>query len=233
MRDTVLPLLEEQGVFGVIELLAAEADPLAATRVFGEVVGELYWKQKDLHRTVVLAQAGIQFGLTAAVIANDQDAERAGEIRGVVKGLAYNLAAFVWPGWDEPGIEISAADLAFGREAARLNLRLAHELNKPDLPVSRAYWLVGAHCLSAGEFQEALDQFTTSETYAQKAGASGEILLGKGYRFLAQRLLAPQEAGADASLEQICAQLSETPEGAELAAQLRTSWRVFVQPQVD
>jgi hypothetical protein len=229
MQDTTLQLLDEQGVFGVIEFLAARPDPLAATRTFAEAVGHLYWKQKDIHRTVVMAQAGIQFGLIAAAAASHIDTERAVEIRGVVKGLAFNLASFTWPGWDEPGMEISAAYLAFGREAAALNLRLAHELNKGDLPVSRAFWLVGAHCLTSREFEAAARHFMSAETHAQTAGASEEALLNKGYGCLAAAMLTPQEAGNEGPLVRILAQLSETSDGAGLAAQLQTAWTVLAR----
>ncbi|MCW3098043.1 MAG: hypothetical protein JWL77_3661 [Chthonomonadaceae bacterium] len=229
MRDTTLQLLDEQGVFGVIEFLAARPDPLIATRTFAEVVGHLYWKQKDMHRTVVMAQAGIQFGLTAAIAASHHAPDRAMEIRSVVKGLAYDLGSFTWPGWNEPGIGISAAYLTFGSEAARLNLRFAHDLNKGDLPISRAFWLVGAHCLSSGEFEVAARHFTSAETHAQTAGASEEALLNKGYGCLAAALLTPQEAGNEGPLVRILAQLSETSDGADLAAQLQTAWIVLAR----
>jgi hypothetical protein len=229
MRDTILQLLDEHGTYSVIESLAAQPDSLAATRTFFEVVGNLYWKQKDIYRTVVMAQAGIQFGLTAAVTASSHDPELANEIRGVAKGLAFNLASFTWPGWDEPGIEINPTYLPLGREAAALNLRLAHELNKGDLPVSRAYWLVGAHCLSAGAFQEAADHFTTARTYTDKTEANGESLLCDGYRCLALALLTPQAADNNGPFQHICTQLQEIPNGAELATQLQTAWTVFTR----
>jgi hypothetical protein len=229
MRDSILQILDQQGTYSVIEALAAQPDSLAAAKTFFEVVGHLYWKQKDIHRTVVMAQAGIQFGLTAAVTASSYAPELTNEIRGIAKGLAFNLASFTWPGWDEPGIAISAAYLLFGFEAAALNLRLAHELNKGDLPISRAYWLVGAHALSAGAFQEAADQFTTAKTYSDKVEATAESLLCEGYRCLALALLSPQEIDNGPFL-QIIAQLQETPNGADLAAQLQTAWNVFTQP---
>ena len=46
MRETILQLLDEQGAFSVIERLAAEPDPLAATKTFWEVAKHLYWNSR-------------------------------------------------------------------------------------------------------------------------------------------------------------------------------------------
>jgi len=69
-------------------------------------------------------------------------------LRSTAKGLAYDVGSLTWPGWEEPGIDPTPEDLAFGRECARLNLRLAIELKKPALKISMAYWLVGADALA-------------------------------------------------------------------------------------
>lgn len=228
MRDRALQILEKKGTFETIEFLAAQADPLIATSAFLEVVRHLYWKRKDIQRTVVMAQAGIQFGLTAAIALRDEEAGRAGEIRSAAKALAYDLGSFTWPGWDEPGIEIDAASLAFGREAARLNLRLAQELKKGPLPLSRAFWLVGAHDLARGEWESAIHHFAEAKRGAETAGAAVEVRLAEGYEYLAAALSMPDGSQAVASLQRVQEELMTMQEGgADCAAQLQTAWKVF------
>lgn len=228
MRDRALQILAEQGEFEVIEFLAAQPDSLAVTRAFLEIVRHLYWKQKDIHRTVVMAQAGIQFGLTAAITVSGEESERAGEIRSAAKALAYDLGSFTWPGWDEPGMELSAAYIRFGHEAARLNLRLAQELQKGPLPLSRAFWLVGAHDLVRGERESAIQRFAEAKRGAETAGAAVEVRLAEGYEYLAVALSAPDSSQAVAALQRVQEELATIPDGgADCAAQLQTAWKVF------
>src|SRR5688500_10487115 len=112
---------------------------------------DIYWKQKDLAVTVALLLEGIAKGQAAAAV-NPADAT---QILGTVKAMAFNLASFTWPGWDEAGITITPQQMALGRDAADLNYQLALELNRPPDKVAAAHWLVGAHALAAGEFDRA------------------------------------------------------------------------------
>src|SRR5690348_9280901 len=102
MWDTALRALEEQDTFAAIEYLCRQTDTAAAATAFVELVRHLYWKQKDICRTVWIAQAGIQYALTSEAL-EAQDAEEAVQLRGIAKGLAYDLGSFTWPGWDEAG----------------------------------------------------------------------------------------------------------------------------------
>src|SRR4051794_17432075 len=88
---------------------------------------DAYWKAKDLNGAVALLIDGIACGQAAAK-ANPAEAT---QILGTVKAMAFNLASFTWPGWDEQGITITPEQLAAGRQAAELNYQLALELNRP------------------------------------------------------------------------------------------------------
>ncbi len=79
-----------------------------------------------------------------------EDPELANKLRSGAKGCADDFASYAWSGWDEPGITITQADRAAGFDAARVNLRLAIELERGDLPTSRAHWMVGAYYLETG-----------------------------------------------------------------------------------
>ena len=227
MRDTALRFLYEQDTFAAIEYLSGLPDPVATVRLYSDLVHHLYWEKKDTHRMIVMAQAGIQYGLTAAKACDAQDTDRAGELRGIAKGLAYDLGSFTWPGWDEPGIEIAEAHLRFGLEAAQVNLRLAQELSKGDLPLSRAYWLLGAHFLAIGEKESATARFADATRHAQAAGADAEALLGAGYQCLVSVLASPDDATLRDNLIASQRQLAAMEKGAGLAEQLQTAWKVF------
>ncbi len=226
MRDIALARLNEEDSFAAVEYLAQQPDPAAAVSVFAELVRYLYWQQKDIHRVIVMAQAGIQFGLTTALAQDAYDGNLAAKLRSSAKGLAYDLGSFTWPGWDEPGIILTEEHRRFGREAARVNLRLAHTLKKGDLPLSRACWLLGAHALAAGEMEMAQTHFAEAIRHAQTAGAGEETLLCEGYACLTS-LLTTSEAAKLSDFRAIQERLTSTKEGAGFATQLQTAWKVF------
>jgi len=144
-----------------------------------------YWQEHDLPTSLEIAQEGICIG--------EEEAGGDEEILSWVKRLCYDIASFSWIGWDEAGISPTGEQSRLGLEMARRNLKYAIELNKGNLPTSRAYWMVGAHLLTSGEASRAIDEFEESETYAQLAGAIGEAELAKGFTILA-RLTSGQES---------------------------------------
>jgi hypothetical protein len=182
---------------------------------------DVYWKSKDLNAAVALLLDGIARGQLAA---KDKPAE-ATQILSAVKAMAFNLASFTWPGWDEQGITISAEQLAAGRHAAELNYRLALELNRPADKVAMAHWMVGAHALAAGEHDEALRQFTM---YREKATDDANRYLADGYAAITT--LAARRDGATA-YEQAIARLNalESQDGKFFAQQLQTARKVFLK----
>jgi hypothetical protein len=179
MIDTALTYLVEVDTFTAIEYLDQQDDPLTVANVYSTLVMRLYWEDKNLPAVVAIARAGIQYGLTAAAMASDHDL--AMEIKSVAKEVAYNLASFTWPGWDEPGMIISQSDVAIGLDAAKTNLRLADELKKGDLPLSRAYWMLGRHYLASGHLDKAKACFAKAENFAIAASAEADRLLAQGF----------------------------------------------------
>jgi tetratricopeptide (TPR) repeat protein len=133
----------------------AELEVVAALDDIAKRALDAYWKAKDLPAAVALSQEGIERGQAAAA---ERPAE-ADAILGKVKAMAFNLASFTWPGWDEAGITITSQQMQLGQAAAELNYRLAVELKRPADKVADAHWIVGAHALSAGEYDRALEQF--------------------------------------------------------------------------
>ena len=216
-------------LFSAIENLQSQGTPAEIAERFRILHLDAYWKQKDLPTTIALAQAGILFCLTHARIASNPEATA--HLRAAAKGLAYNLASFTWPGWDEPAIRPTPDQTALGLHAARLNLRLAHELCKPPDKIRAAHWLLGAQLLAAPHathLEEALTQFRQSIP----PESDPDRPLYTGYLLLAQSLL--NQPGARAALRALFDALNSSAEKSAREAhdQLRTAQRIFGIPPV-
>lgn len=226
--EKILALLAAADTFAAIDALhEPSADPNAIAKAYSELVLHLYWQQKDLSAAISMARAGIQYCLHTAAYGNlAPDAAEA--LRGSAKAIAYNLGSFCWPGWDEPGIAVDATALYFGRDAARLNLRLAQELGRGDLPLTRAHWLLGAHHLAAGDTDQAKQSFEASARHAGTAEARAEELLAQGFALLSTLLgQSTEDSHLRTDLNAIKAQLAELENGDEFVKQIDTAGRIF------
>ncbi len=162
--------------------MESTADILQYLEACSKEMKRLYWTDKDLPACLRLGKEGIARGEAAAA----QSQEDAAEILVRVKPLCYDLASFSWIGWDEPGIHPTDADAVLGLEAARKNLKYAIELQRGDLPTSMAHWVLGAHFLTSGRSDEAVEEFVAAENFANAAGANGEAELAVGFALLAR-----------------------------------------------
>jgi hypothetical protein len=204
MDRTLVTALEERDDSAAQRFIEDEPDPARVLAMYHGAIRHLYWNAKDIHTLVRIGCAAIAYGTT-----NDQ-AE-------ALKPIAYDIGSFCWPGWDEPGITIDGDVLAFGAEAAALNLALAVQLNRPPLAHSMAHWLVGAHELAAGRRAEAAASFERSRAIAVDAGDSASELLAVAYAAIARG-----EPWDEVPFEGV-------DDGAELVAQLRTAQHVFAR----
>lgn len=217
--------------FSAVELLCREPDAVAAAKTFSEAANHFYWKDKDLVSSVMLGRAGVQHALTAATRRDLAD-PRALELRGQAKAMAYNLASFTWPGWDEPGIVIGPCDLATGMDAAKTNLRLGTELNKGPLPMSRAHWMLAAHELAAGKHHDARRGFAKACECADAAGAQADRWLSVGFGILSELLGGPgcsdeAKRGLKQRMEEAETHLRTLEHGEMFIQQIQTAGRVF------
>lgn len=201
-----------------LEPVQHEGSPRDIAAGFDSAVRDLYWKAKDLVAVIALAREGIQYCLTTMGEATDPDDRIF--FGDSAKTLAYNLASFTWPGWDEPGISPSPDDLAVGLSAARLNLRLALELNKPVDRVEDAHWLLGAHLLAAHLPEAALEEF--------EACSPATRPLFAGYSLLAQAIIGVPDA--QRRFDDLLSSINGDQGGGSDpgARQLATAHRVFI-----
>ncbi len=219
---------ETGNLFSALERVQAgfADDPAANAGLFHALLREAYWKRKNLAAAVALATAGIHYGISRARLATTSSL--ALELRSQAKGMAYDLASFTWPGWDEPSISPTADQMALGLHAAKFNLQLAIELQKPADKMRNAHWLLGAQLLaniSEGHMRQALGHFQR----AIPAETDEQHLLFRGYVVLARRMLGEASATAewDALLIALAGQNSEPAKSA--LAQLQGAQRVFLK----
>jgi hypothetical protein len=171
-----------------------------AAELYHAVAQPLHLQHKNVRAMVALSRAGIHLALTEADRVQAAEPELAAKLRGQAKTLAYDLGSNLWPGWQDEGIELSSADLQTGLEAARLNLQLAEELNRPALPRCNAHWLLGAHELARGEAKGAREQFELARKHAEAAGKPEFVAMCRGYAAIAALKAQPSDAEAEREL---------------------------------
>ena len=229
MKEQCLNLLSQSDTFAVIEFLDQQEDQLRVAKTYSELVKHLYWKEKNVPAMVALARAGIQYALAMGTIVSEQDLVKTLLLRSEAKTIAYNLASYTWIGWDEQGITLTESDECHGLEAARINLRLAFELEKGDMRISRGYWMKASQLLSAGEFAASRHDFQKAVIYAARDGAEADRLISRGFELLVDLLQDPQDAAAQAALDEVKSQFAPLEHGQMYIDQIDTAWRVFTQ----
>jgi hypothetical protein len=229
LANNTLELYKKHDSFAAIMYLCELPDPKVTMNILVDVMRYQYWKEKDLVGALAFARAGIQFGLQTALLYEQSEPDLAYDLRSSAKGFAYNFASFAWIGWNEPGVEITSADHAAGFDAARVNLRLAIELERGDLPSSRAHWMIGAYQLADGDYDQAIGHFEQGVIYAKQAGATVDELLNHGYILVAKMLTSPDDTSTEEALDKLKTAFQEIEHGGDFIQQLDTAYKVFSQ----
>ncbi len=177
----VKQLMADRDRYQAIEFINGYGEPLKVSEIYNNIVMDFYWKEKSLADVISYAQAGIQFCLTKADEYKNEDPEITYGLRKNAKKIAYNLASFCWPGWNEKDIIISAGDIAVGLDAARFSVRQGSELQDRDLPLSADYWMLGAQLLASQQYEEAIKTFKKSKELAHTDADKLSELLADGY----------------------------------------------------
>jgi tetratricopeptide (TPR) repeat protein len=227
LSEQAIEKYNNQDSFAAIIFLTGINDTVMTLNVMADIMRHQYWKEKDLVGALAFARAGIQFGLQVAVDYEIAEPELAYELRSAAKGFAYNFASFAWQGWDEPGVEITRADHEAGFDSARVNLRLAIELERGDLPTSRAHWMVGAYYLADGEHEQAIKSFERAISFAKAAGAGIDELLNHGYVLVAKLLDTPDDVLLIEDFDTLKNAFREVEHGEDFIQQLETARLVF------
>lgn len=224
MARAAMAELNEKDGAAAIAFLVAQEDRQLAVKVCGALMHHFYWQKKDLHLSLLFGRTGIQHALTSAA---STDGQTALELRGSAKALLYDIASFTWSGWDEQGIVIGLQEAAAGLDAARANLRLAQELEKGDLPASRAWWMLGAQLLTAGEYAEAQTAFERAAPLAAAADKPDEELLSQAFGQLSFLQTATDPIPVEQQLNELLTELGALEEGEFFVGQVTTARKVL------
>jgi hypothetical protein len=181
MATQVQHIFEEKGTDDVVAFIQDSDDETKIMERYNNLVNDLYWQKKALHTVVPVAQAGIEYCLNKTNDLKTENPKKATEMQQTAQVIAFNLASYAWPGWDEQGIVITDDALAAGLKAAKLNVQLVTELNKGPADLSNAYWILGAQMLSAKDHTGARSAFDTAVKHAQKSGNKESELMNTGY----------------------------------------------------
>ncbi len=227
MEQPARDLLASQGAAAAIAWLESQPDPAAVASAFDALARHAYTHHKDIGAMLAIAQAGIEYALRTSLEVAEDDADLAFALSGHAKTINYNLSANTWPGWADEGIAITPEQQALGYQAAHKNLELAEILDKGDLALGRAYWLIGAHELAAANPAAARAAFEQAGRHAAAAGQPGEARLNEGYAHLAELLADPSQPAARQGLRAALADLPQYPQGEFFARQLQTAGQVF------
>lgn len=229
-KERALVLLAREDTQSAIDLITGGYPAADAMKIFILVSRDLYWQRKNLSAALVMGRAGLQYGLNEARHLKPQNQALAYELSSQAKVLAYDLSSFCWPGWQEPGINIPAVYLVDGQDLAHINLRLAQQLHKGDLPMSRAWWLLGAHHLAVGQYERARRAFVEGIKYATAAQLRETELQLRGYLYLADMLKDPDNERLQLEFNFILRELQNSAQGSFFSQQLITARTVFTQP---
>ena len=96
--------------------------------------------------------------LLRLIESSDLSEDHLAETKKFTRGVAYNIASFTWPGWDDTP-NITPEMIERGAAAAKVGLRLAEELDDIQPGI---LWINGAHALAAKRYDQA-------QTYFQRA----------------------------------------------------------------
>jgi len=222
-------IIQEKDPYAALEFLNGLGEPEIVAQRYKELVDDFYWKENRLPEVIFFGQAGIQYCFVKALDAGNENLELAQSLRGTAKAISYNIASYTWPGWGEPERMATLSDLDWGFDAAKMNLRLARELEKPPIKLSIAHWMLGACHLAAGRYDEAVGAFTLAKTKAIEAEDKPNEMLAIGYVGVAKLVADPQDKKARETFDKVIATFKEEqPEYWEFyIEQLETALKVF------
>jgi hypothetical protein len=222
-----------EDIFAALEFSLDQGEILSAAQALHLAMRHQYWKEADLDGALAFGRTGIQLGLQGARACEQNDPELAFALRGQAKRFAYDVASFAWVGWDQDGITISPGAHAAGWEAARVNLRLAIHLERGDLPLSRAHWMIGAYQLADGDLDGAGRSFQVALDLAEKVDSREDAQLNRGYILLVKKGQAQGNPAASADFSEFLDQSRQEESGTYLVEQLEIAARVFARRLAD
>ena len=176
---------------------------------------------KDMDAYVLLARLLLQHALGLA----ERSAGQALDYQRAALPISYNLAANTWPGWDAQGAPISDRNRRAGLEAARLDAQIAAQAAPTAQRRFNGQWILGAHLIASGAYEEAAAAFETGRTFAEANALTQSATMAQGWIHLANTLAGRDETDALAAVEATL--IEQGANGAFFAGQYATAHAVF------
>lgn len=208
--------------------MLGQGEPPAVAEAFEHLTLDCYHEAMSIAQVLHFGKAGVHFCLARAQILDAKDAA-ARDLRYAAKRMATNVASFTWPGWNEPGIQISREQMRQGLMFARYGVRQLHELDPNPEQLAFTYWFLGAHLLACGQYAEAQEQFATALAHKREHGEDedGRLML-KGYIGLSRVLEGRPDIGEREFSDAVTLLRARDTEDAQFYAdQLLTAREVF------
>jgi len=199
--EPIHALLETGDSFQAFEQVEAAGSPLEVAQRYAQLTQELFARKRNVPRMLQVGQAGIAYALRQSRELAASDPPTSQRLVAGAKALAYNLSANAWPGWEEPGVTITRSDSLAALDAARLNLRLAQQLQRDDRVLGDAYWLLGAQSMALGTLPAAANEFALAEKHYRAAGAADAPHMAAGYAAIVRLMSDSGNAAARAALQ--------------------------------
>lgn len=172
---------DPQQAFSWIQSLGTSSE---VCDIYNQAVQDLYWLEKGSKSLIIVGKAGISYCLTESEKLASKDQQGSDNFKAQAKTISYNLASNSWPGWGDEGVSIARPEIEAGLESAKLNLKLAYELNKPADKIASAYWLLSALQLALQKYQDSLLSIDQSNNYAQQSKDETIIAYGTAFKGL-------------------------------------------------
>ncbi len=193
---------------------------------FGELAELMRFLRSEKRESLFVPVAKLQLSYLedAASRVEITDADRAVEIRRFARGVAFNIASFTWPGWGDSPEPISQARQELGLRAAERAVELAEQI---DEMTPNALWILGAHQLNAGRYDEAMSSFERAKGLARN----------DFYRLMHdtwQQLTTVLASGNNVDLKELDVAIdklrnSDSEDAGFFADQLSTARRVYIE----
>jgi hypothetical protein len=212
--------LETVDSYAATEWIQSQGSPLEVAKLYNELVKKFYFEDKGAKTLAIIGPAGVQYALLKSLETTDQ--QIAIELKGMAKTIAYKVASNSWPGWGDEGVKITPYEMAIGLNAAKANLRLGAELDRPKDKMSGAHWLLGAQLLANGQPKAAIESFKTAAVLSEEIGDKSTAEMNRGYIAISEG----SKEKLEASIQSLQAMTGD--ENAKFYAdQLRTASRIL------
>ncbi len=133
---------------------------------FGELAELMRFLRSERKESLFVPVAKLQLSYLdqAASRADSSNPGQAVEIRRFARGVAFNIASFTWPGWGDSPEPVSQERQQLGLEAAHRAVEIAKQI---DDVTPNSLWILGAHQLNAGYYDDAILSFEQAKGLAR------------------------------------------------------------------